>query len=108
MIDPEKITPLGNRVLVRLFKPEEKTKGGVFIPETTRGRELHGQQHGTLIRMGSNAFRDWGDGADKPAVGDTVLFTRYAGQTGFADSSEDDKDTHRIINDEDVTGVIRA
>ncbi len=107
MIDPKKIVPLDGCVLVKMDALPEKTKGGIIMLEQAKGREQHGQQHGVVVAIGDNAFREWGD-AVRPIEGDRVLFTRYAGQSGFAETSDEDRDTYRMVVDEDITGVVRA
>ena len=62
------IKPIGNRVLVKRIEVEEKTKGGIIIPDTAKEKTHQGKVEAV------------GDGKDVPvAVGDNVMFESYAG-----------------------------
>lgn len=103
-IDPQKIRPLDTQVLVQLGNVEQQTKGGIILAEEYVQKQAHGQQVGTVLAVGDNAFRDWGD-ARRPKEGDRVLFERYSGQTGFADD-EKNKVIYRLVADENITAVV--
>lgn len=78
------IYPQEYKVLVMPKQVEEKTQGGVFIPEDTKEREQHGQIEGTLVATAAGAFtfnyEGWPSDAPVPSVGDHVVFSRYEGQ----------------------------
>jgi len=115
------IYPKGNRVLVLPDKLEEKTEGGIIIPETDRGRHQMGVLTGTIVDMGADSFREentevWRliDGAMKlvekrlsgyeafAKEGDRICFARYAGQPMPGEDGEE----YRLLNDLDITAVI--
>jgi chaperonin GroES len=70
------IRPLHDRVLVRRVKEEEKTKGGIIIPDTAKEKPVEGK----IIAVGAGKVLD--DGKRVPLqvkAGDRVLFGKYAG-----------------------------
>lgn len=84
---------------------EEKTKGGIIIPDETKDREQFAQLEGTLVEASPLAFT-YHDGAvssfNPPKAGDRVLFAKFAGATvkGI------DGKTYRIVNDKDIAAVL--
>ena len=94
------ICPVEFKVLVLLDKVEEKTDGGIYLPEQTREKEEWASQRGTLIAVGGNAFEDWKGAIPKP--GDRVYAARYAG------SNVDGKDgkTYQLMNDKELAAII--
>lgn len=98
-MDKQKIQPLGDRVLVEPLEAEEKTAGGIVIPDTAKEK----QQKGKVIAVGKGRIAD--DGKVTPLevkVNDQVLFGRYAGtevKVGAAD--------YLIIKEDDILGIIK-
>ena len=88
------------------IKVDEKTKGGIILPDEHKDREQFAQMQGTLIAVSPLAFTyadaaDWGD-SEKPKPGDKVMFAKYA---GAAVKGKDGAD-YRIINDKDISAVL--
>jgi chaperonin GroES len=94
-----KVQPLHDRILVRRLENEEKTAGGLYIPETAKEKPLQGQViaagRGKILNDGSRRALDIKEG-------DRVLFGKYAG-TEIAVDGED----HLILREEDVLGIIQ-
>ncbi len=71
-----RVVPLGDKVVVKRLEADEKTAGGIFLPEASRERPLQGRVlsvgDGRLLRDGSRAKH-------QVSEGDRVLFNRYAG-----------------------------
>ncbi len=91
----EKIKPLGDRVLVKRVEREEKTAGGLIIPDTAKEKA----QIGSVIAVGQGR-RD-ATGAVQPltvTIGDTIYFGKYAGT--------DAGDNYLIIKEEEILGII--
>ncbi len=86
-----KITPLGDRVLLSLEKTEEKTKGGLFIPETAQEKT----QTGVVKAVGDD--KD----AIKVKPGDRVMYDKYAGTSIKLDDVD-----HLVIKMEDIIAVV--
>lgn len=102
----EIITPVEYRVLIKPFAVEETDPilkaakaAGIELPQDNRDREQMAQQKGVLIAKGGNAFSDWV--GEKPLVGDTVMFAKYA---GYNITSNDE--VYRVINDKDISAII--
>jgi len=95
-----KIRPLQDRIIVKRVAEEEKTKGGIIIPDTAKEKPLEGK----VIAVGNGKVLE--DGKVRPLdikAGDRVLFGKYAG-TEVKIEGED----HLILREEDVLGVIVA
>tara|TARA_B100000614_G_scaffold262312_1_gene295214 strand:+ start:2606 stop:2875 length:270 start_codon:yes stop_codon:yes gene_type:complete len=85
------VKPLGDRILVKMEKEEEKTKGGLFIPETAQEKT----QIGKVVAVGTD------DDEITVKKGDRVMFDKYAGTT--VKIGEDD---HLILTMSDVLAVV--
>lgn len=96
------IQPTGGHLLVKPEKVEEKTAGGIYIPETAREKEQQAATVGQLISVGSSAWTDLDDGKPWAKVGDKISYARYAGvsMTGA------DGENYVLINDNDVLAVL--
>lgn len=95
-----KLRPLADRVVIKPLPKEEKTKGGVYLPDTATKEK---PQEGTVIAVGPGRLLD--DGTRSPMeveVGDRVLFAKYAG-TEFR--SEIDEE-FIILNEKDVLAIV--
>ena len=93
-----KIKPLNDRVLVLRIEEEEKTSGGIIIPDTAKEKP----QEGKVVAVGSGKLND--DGKRVPLElkkGDRVLFGKYAGTDIKLDGIE-----HLIMREEDILGII--
>ncbi|MBX5484814.1 MAG: co-chaperone GroES [Myxococcaceae bacterium] len=93
-----KIRPLQDRLIVKRVAEENKTKGGIIIPDTAKEKPLEGE----VIAVGNGKVLE--DGKVRPLdvkAGDRVLFSKYAG-TEVKIEGED----HLILREEDVLGVI--
>jgi chaperonin GroES len=102
--NPSGIYPTEFKVLVKPNEVAAVTKGGIFIPETSKEREQYAQMEGTLVAVSPHAFTyaEWVNGADRPKVGDSVLFAKFAG----AKVVGRDGIEYRLINDKDIGAVL--
>ncbi len=92
------IRPLGDRVVVKPLPSEERTKGGIVLPETAKEKP----QEGEVIAVGPGRLLDSGQRVPidlKP--GDRILFSKYAGNEVKIDDVE-----YLIMRESDVLGVI--
>jgi chaperonin GroES len=95
-----KLQPLGDRVVVRPAGREETTASGIVLPDTAKEKP----QRGTILAAGQGRRDDAGDRIPLDvAVGDEVLFAKYAG-TEFKLEGED----LLIIAEKDILAVIEA
>jgi chaperonin GroES len=92
------IRPLQDRIIVKRVTEEEKSKGGIIIPDTAKEKP----QQGKVIAVGKGKVLE--DGTQRPLdvkAGDTILFGKYAGTEVKIDGEE-----HLILREDDVLGVI--
>ena len=95
-----KIRPLQDRLIVKRVAEEEKTKGGIIIPDTAKEKPLEGK----VIAVGNGKVLE--DGKVRPLdirAGDRILFGKYAGTEVKIEG-----DDHLILREEDVLGVIEG
>lgn len=93
-----KIRPLNDRILVQRVEEEEKTAGGIIIPDNAKEKPVEG----TIIAVGPGKLSDAGERvALQVKEGDIVLFSKYGG----ADVRIDGED-YLILREDDVLGVI--
>ena len=93
-----KIRPLQDRVIVKRLEEEEKTKGGIIIPDTAKEKPIEDK----VIAVGKGKTSD--DGkliALDVKVGDKVLFSKYGGTEVKIDGVE-----HLIMREDDILGII--
>lgn len=80
-----KLKPLYDRIIVKASEPEEKTAGGIIIPDTAKEKPMQG----IIQAIGTGARSESGDRiAFDVKVGDRVLFGRFAGTTVKIDGEE--------------------
>ncbi len=94
------IEPVEFKCVVRLDPVEEKTVGGIIIPDERRDRGQMAATDATLLAVGGNAFQDW-DGL-KPVPGNRIMITKYSGITREADPT----DLVRVIHDKEILAVL--
>ena len=93
-----KFRPLHDRVVVRRVESEEKTAGGLFIPDTAKEKP----QKGEVIAVGKGKKNDEGKCAPLDVkVGDSILFGKYAGTEVKVDGDE-----FLMMREDDVLAVI--
>lgn len=90
----EKIRPLSDRVLVKRRPQEEKTAGGLFIPDVAKEKG----QVGTVVAVGPGKVIEGKVVPIQVKTGDTIYFGKYAG----TETGED----HVILREEEILGVI--
>lgn len=98
VINKAGILPTGGHLLVLPDKVEEKTAGGIIIPETSREKEQQAATKGTLIAIGPGAWLDLDDGSPWAQVGDKISYARYSGVSMVGKDSVE----YVLINDNDV------
>jgi len=93
-----KVRPLHNRLIIRRIDEDEKTAGGIIIPDTAKEKP----QQGDVIAVGPGK-RDDGGNIIKMDVqkGDRILFSKYAGSEVNLDGDE-----HLIITEDDILAVL--
>jgi chaperonin GroES len=95
-----KIRPLQDRILVRRLEAEQRTKGGIIIPDSAKEKPIEGQ----VVAVGSGKANDKGEVRPVDVkVGDKILFGKYSGTEVKIENEE-----HLIIREEDILGVIEG
>ena len=93
-----KIRPLQDRVIIKRIEEEEKSKGGIIIPDTAKEKP----QEGKVVAVGKGKIGD--DGKIIPLdvkVNDRILFGKYSGSEINMDGEE-----HLIMREDDILGII--
>ncbi|MBN2107676.1 MAG: co-chaperone GroES [Deltaproteobacteria bacterium] len=94
-----KIRPLQDRIIVKRLEGEEKTKGGIIIPDSAKEKPMEGK----VIAVGPGKLNEKGTRvAPEVKAGDIVLFGKYAGT-----EIKIDNDEHLILREDDILGIIQ-
>ena len=94
-----KLKPLSDRIVVRRFEAQEKTAGGIVLPDTAKNKP----QRGKVLAVGNGKLMK--DGSRKPLQvkeGDTVLFTNWAGDEFKGHQG----DNILLMREEDVLAIV--
>lgn len=103
MSNPSGWEPVEFNCVVRVDKVEEKTKGGVFLPDHHKDREQSASVIGTMLEASPLAFtyEEWPIGTNKPRAGDKVLIAKYAGTIFTGRDGEE----YRMCKDKDILAI---
>jgi chaperonin GroES len=100
MAKTPKIKPLGQNVLLRRLEAEEKTKGGIILPDTAKEKPKEGE----VLALGEGELDKNGKKKDfQVKKGDRVIFSSYAGTEVKLDGDE-----YLILSEDDILGVVEA
>ncbi len=93
-----KVKPLHDRVLVKRLEEEEKTKGGIIIPDTAKEKPIKGE----VVAVGPGRITDDGKRIEMSVkVGDKVMFNKYAGTEIKIEGEE-----YLIMREDDIVAII--
>ncbi|MCB2184460.1 MAG: co-chaperone GroES [Desulfobulbaceae bacterium] len=93
-----KIRPLNDRILVKRLASEEKTAGGIIIPDSAKEKPAEGE----IIAVGAGKMNDKGERvAMEVKVGDRVLFSKYGGTDVKIDGED-----YLIMREDDILGIV--
>ena len=93
-----KIRPLHDRIIMKRIPEEEKTKGGIIIPDTAKEKPIEGE----VLAVGNGKVLE--DGKVRPLdikAGDRVLFGKYSGTEVKVDGED-----RLILREDDILGVL--
>jgi chaperonin GroES len=100
MADAPNIRPLGQNVLLRRLEAEEKTKGGIYLPDTAKEKPREGQ----VLALGEGELDKNGNHKEfQVKAGDRVIFSSYAGTEIKLGGEE-----FMIIDEKDILGVVEG
>jgi len=92
------VKPLGDRIIVQRIEAEQKTKGGIVLPDTAKEKPKEGK----VVAVGTGKMLDSGDTSPLTVKdGDTVLFSSYAGTEVKIDGED-----YLIMKEDDVLAVL--
>ncbi len=95
-----KFRPLHDRVLIKVLDSEEKTSGGIIIPDTAKEKP----QEGEVVAVGPGAINDTGKVAPMDVkIGDIVLFGKWSGTEVKIDGKE-----YSIMKESDIMGISKS
>ncbi|HBG60952.1 MAG: co-chaperone GroES [Omnitrophica WOR_2 bacterium GWF2_38_59] len=95
-----KIQPLADRIIVKPLEAEEKTKGGIVLPETAKEKP----QEGKVLAVGKGKVKEDGSiQALELKVGDKVLYGKYSGTEIITSEGEE----VLIMREDDVFGIVK-
>jgi len=93
-----KIKPIGGKVLVKRLEADEKTAGGIVLPDTAKEKPKEGK----VIALGEGKTLDSGEHCEfEVKVGDRVIFASYSGNEVTVDGEE-----YLLMSEEDILAVI--
>ena len=93
-----KLNPLADRVVVKPAEAEEKTKGGIILPDTAKEKPVEG----TIVAAGPGKVADNGELVKMTVkVGDKVLYGKYSGTEVTIDGEE-----YLIMRESDIFGIL--
>jgi chaperonin GroES len=91
------LKPLGDRVVVKAIEAEEKTKGGIILPDTAKDKP----QEGEVIAVGPGRILDNGNRvAPEVKVGDRVIYSKYGGTEVKVDDEE-----YLVVRESDLLAI---
>ena len=96
-----KIRPLNDRILVKRLEGEEKTAGGIIIPDSAKEKPAEGEI--VAVGPGKRNEKTGERVAIDLAVGDRVLFSKYGGTEVKLDGED-----FLILREDDILGVVQA
>ena len=92
------LKPLGDRVIIELVQSEEKTASGIVLPDTAKEKP----QEGRVVAVGAGTVLDNGERvALEVAVGDRIIFSKYAGTEVKYEGTE-----YLILRESDILAII--
>ncbi len=91
------IKPLGDRIVIKVLEKEEKTKGGIVLPDTAKEKP----QKGEVLAVGSGEIIDGKKVPLEVKVGDKVIFSKYAGTEVKLDDEE-----YLILRQSDILAIL--
>jgi chaperonin GroES len=92
------LKPLGDRILIKIVSKEDKTAGGIFLPDTAKEKS----QVGEVAAVGAGARNDKGDRVpSEVAVGNKVMYSKYAGTEIKLDGEE-----FLLLTEKDILAIV--
>lgn len=94
------LRPLGDRVVVKVIEEEEKTAGGIFLPDTAKEKP----QKGEVVAVGTGKLLDNGERVPlEVKAGDRIIFAKYGGTEVKVNGEE-----YLILRESDILAVVQG
>ncbi len=94
-----KVKPLGNRVLVEVLEAEEKTEGGIVLPDTAKEKP----QKAKVVAVGKGKVTEEGKTiTPEVSVGDIVIFGKYSGTDLNIEGND-----YLMLGEDDILGIVK-
>lgn len=93
-----KVQPLGDRVLVKPLEKDEKTRGGIVLPDSAKEKP----QEGEIMAVGAGKYIDGQLIPLEVKVGDKVMYSKYGGDEIKVGAEE-----YKIMREEDILAIIK-
>lgn len=100
------LIPVGNKVLIKIGKIEDKI-GEIYLAPTLSDKEQLAKTRGTVIALGPLAYKEFGEGEPWVQVGDEVYFNKYGGLQHKEEQENGDIIDYRILMDQDIVAIIK-
>lgn len=101
VVNTSGLKPVGRAVLLQPYGVEEKTAGGILLPDMVRKKDQMAEQRAVVVEVGPSAWEE--ERTPRACIGDRVLFSKYAGYVAIGPA--DDRE-YRVVNDSDIFMVI--
>ena len=98
-----KLKPVRCVALIKPQKVEDKSAGGLYLPDHTRDRMQYAVDRGTLIDIGEGFFE--GLHGPVPQIGDTVIYDKYKG-TLITIQTDGVREDYRLLNDNEIIAIL--
>jgi chaperonin GroES len=93
------IRPLGDKVVVKVLEADEKTAGGIILPDSAKKKPTEGE----VVAIGNGRVLDNGDHAPLTVqVGDRVLFSKYGGNEVTLDGKD-----YTILDEDQIYAIVK-
>jgi len=92
-----KVKPLGSKVFIKPLKEEEKTKSGIYLPDSAKEKPKQAE----VLAVGEGKYIDGKLSPLSVKVGDIVLTKEWGG-----DEIKIDGDTYKIVDEDDIIGIV--
>jgi co-chaperonin GroES (HSP10) len=103
MMDKTGIRPVEYKALVLPDKVEDKSAGGMYLPEGVVTRQQYAQDRGVLVAHGEGFFKELP--GPVPKIGDRVTFSKYAGSLMQVEKNGQ-RHEYRLLNDKDICAIL--
>ena len=105
-LNPTGVKPVGYKVLIRVDEVEDRSAGGLFLPQASIERDAQGFIKGTLVDASEAAFTGEAWPTKKPVFGCRVIFNKYSGSIIEHMTGKRTKDLYRLCDDGDIGAIL--